>query len=235
MLPHTEPLNGKHVLYLHGGAYVQCFTLPHWYFLADIVKTTGVAITAPDYPLAPAHTYREAFNVVEKIYLQLVGLYGPAAIILMGDSAGGGFALALAQKLKEDQLPLPGQVILLSPWLDISLKNPAIEQIAPTDPFLDKESLQTAGELYAGGTNPEHYQLSPINGTLEGLGKITVFAGANEILAADARKLKAMALEKGTGLDYYEYPEMVHTWMLLNFPESKKARQQIVQLLRGHA
>lgn len=230
---HTPQNTRKHILYLHGGAYVQCFTLPHWYFLSDLIKGTGVAITAPDYPLAPGQSYREAFALVEQLYKQLIEQHAPSDIILIGDSAGGGFALALAQKLKADNIPVPGQIILLSPWLDISLENPAIATIDPQDPFLDRKSLQEAGKLYAGGTNPDHYQLSPVNGAMEGLGKITVFAGANEILVADTRKLRSMLPANGTEIDYYEYPDMMHTWMLLNFPESKKARQQIIELIKA--
>jgi acetyl esterase/lipase len=230
--PTAEHNAARHVLYLHGGAYVQGLTLAHWYFLSEIIKGTGTTITVPDYPLAPGATYRESFALVETLYQQLITTCLPSNIVLMGDSAGGGFALALAQKLKADNVPVPGKIILLSPWLDISLKNPAIDLIDPHDPFLDRISLQKAGKLYAGGTSPDHYQLSPINGKLEGLGRIAVFAGSNEILTADARKLKAMTPVKGTELDYYEYPGMVHTWMLLTFPESKKARRHIIDLIR---
>lgn len=222
-----------HILYLHGGAYVQCFALPHWHFLSELIKGTDCAITAPDYHLAPAHTYKEAFGMVEELYKQLIGTVGPDKLILMGDSAGGGFALALAQKMRNDHIAVPAQVILLSPWLDVSLENPLIDSLEPADPFLGKESLQQAGKLYAGSTGPHHYLVSPINGPLAGLGKITVFAGSNEILAADARKLQSKAVREGVALEYHEYPDMVHGWMFLNFPESKRTLQQIITLVRS--
>ncbi|MBO9152383.1 alpha/beta hydrolase fold domain-containing protein [Chitinophaga sp. GCM10012297] len=222
---------GKHILYLHGGAYVQCFTLAHWYFLSDVIDGTGAEIIAPDYPLAPEYTYKDAFVMVETLYKQMLSMYSHSDIVVMGDSAGGGFALALAQKLKTENMPVPGQIILLSPWLDITLENPEINNLDQLDPFLGKKSLQQAGRLYAGSTPPNYYLLSPINGPLDNLGRITVFAGSHELLAADTRKLKRMASLKGVALDYHEYPEMVHAWMLLNFPESKKARQQIIDLV----
>ncbi|WP_188133918.1 alpha/beta hydrolase fold domain-containing protein [Chitinophaga sp. CF418] len=222
-----------HILYLHGGAYVQRFTLLHWLFLSDLIKATGVGITAPDYPLAPAYTYKEAFTMVEAVYKQLTTKYDASRLILMGDSAGGGFALALAQKLKKDNVPVPARIILLSPWLDISLENPVINSLDPADPFLGVESLRQVGKLYAGGTGTDNHLLSPINGPLTGLGKIAVFAGANEILVADARKLKELALSQGTDLEYYEYPDMVHAWMLLDFPESKQAKRQIIDLIKA--
>ncbi|WP_168208796.1 alpha/beta hydrolase fold domain-containing protein [Chitinophaga sp. XS-30] len=220
-----------HILYLHGGAYVQSFTLPHWYFLSGLLKGTGAGITAPDYPLAPQHTYREAFAMVESLYKQLISVHDPSSLVLMGDSAGGGFALALAQKMKNDHMPMPGRIILLSPWLDIALENPAIKALDNKDPFLGRESLRQAGKLYAGGTSPDHYLLSPINGPLKDLGSITVFAGSHEILSADTRKLKAMAESIGADLDYYEYADMIHGWILLHFPESQQAKQQIIDLI----
>ena len=229
--PKNRNSTGKHILYLHGGAYVQRFNKFHWEFLAELVKRANCTISAPDYPLAPAATYKESFEMVGELYRLLLSFENPGDLIILGDSAGGGFALALVQKLRNEKVNQPGQIILLSPWLDITLTNPDIKDIDPHDPFLGKESLRQAGKLYAGNTNPDYYLLSPINGSLEGLGKISVFVGSNEIFVADARKLKLLAKAKGVELNYYEYANMVHAWMFLNFPESKRARQQIIDLV----
>lgn len=219
----------RHVLYLHGGAYVQGFTAFHWKFLAHLVKTTGCIITAPDYPLAPEHTYRQAFDMVLALYRQMMNEVG--GIILMGDSAGGGFALALAQQAREESLPQPRDIILLSPWLDITLDNPEISALEAEDHFLEKESLQQAGKLYAGDRDPDHYLLSPIYGSMEGLGRISLFIGTREMLLPDARKLKKLVQSKGMDINYYEYPDMFHDWMILDLPESKKARDEISKLI----
>ncbi len=227
----TDKGDRKHILYLHGGAYVQSFARPHWGFLSLLVNETDCTITAPDYPLAPAHTYASTFAMVSELYKTLIKSLKPDKFILMGDSAGGGLALALAQLMKNENMPQPLQIILLSPWLDLSLTNPQIKDIDPSDSFLGVGGLQLAGKAYAGNTDPAHYLLSPINGPLEGLAKVSIFMGSREILAADARKLKSMADAKGIALDYYEYPGMFHTWMLLNLPESRKAKKQIVKLI----
>lgn len=221
----------KHILYLHGGAYVQCFNKFHWQFLASLVKTVGCTITAPDYPLAPQHTHVESFEMATTLYKQLLLTVGSGNLILMGDSSGGGFALALAQKLKSETIVQPSQIILLSPWLDITLTNPEISKIAGNDPFLEVESLRKAGNLYAGDADAGHHLLSPINGPLEGIGRISLFIGSKEILLADARKLKVMAEATRIKINYWEYQDMVHAWMFLNLPESKRARRQIVDLI----
>jgi acetyl esterase/lipase len=150
----------------------------------------------------------------------------------MGDSSGGGLALAFAQLLRNDSVAQPGQIILLSPWLDIGLTNPAIRDVDPSDNFLGVDGLKMAGEAYAGGVRPDYYLLSPVYGPLNGLAGISVFIGSREILVADTRKLKSLAEEKGIALNYYEYPEMFHAWMLFNLPESKKARLEILELIR---
>ncbi|WP_224994771.1 alpha/beta hydrolase fold domain-containing protein [Cesiribacter sp. SM1] len=228
-----QPKEGvhKHILYFHGGAYVQSFARPHWDFLSLLVNKTCCTITAPDYPLAPAHTYEQTFAVVSELYRNLINKVNPNEFILMGDSAGGGLALALAQLMKNQNTPQPRQLILLSPWLDLSLTNPVIKDIDPSDLFLGVDGLKLAGKAYAGNTSPDHYLMSPINGPLEGLGRISIFMGSREILVADARKLKEIAKAKGIPLNYYEYEGMFHTWMLLNLPESKKAKKLIMELI----
>lgn len=221
----------KHILYLHGGAYNQNFLTYHWEFIAEMAQRTGSIITAPDYPLAPEYTYKDSFDMVSALYRNIEAATDARDFILMGDSAGGGFALALAQKMQEEETAQAGQIILLSPWLDLSLTNPLIEEMDPLDPFLQKESLRQAANAYAGGTSLDCTLLSPINGALEGLGRISLFIGSREILVADARKFNSIAQSKGISINYYEYPDMIHGWMLLRFPESKKAKQQIIDLI----
>ncbi len=231
LTPKNKPNSRTHILYLHGGAYIQSFNWFHWRFLAELVNETGCSIMAPDYPLAPAYTHKESFAMVMEVYRNLSKTTGVGEFILMGDSSGGGFALALAQQLQNEVLVQPTRIILLSPWLDITLTNPEINLLEGGDVFLEKQSLQQAGSLYAGGTDPADYHLSPINGPLDGLGKISLFIGSKEILVADARKLKALAEAVGIDFDYFEYENMLHAWMLLDFPESTAAKKQIIDLL----
>ncbi len=230
--PKNKKGSGRHILYFHGGAYVQSFVTFHWKFLARLVEKTGCSITAPDYPLAPESTYKESFAIADILYGQLVSTVSPGDLILMGDSSGGGFALALAQKMRDEHFAPASQVILLSPWLDVTLTNPSMKEVDGVHPFLGIETLQQFGKIYAGDAGPDHYLLSPINGSLEGLGKISVFIGSKDILVADARKLRSLAESKGIEMNYFEYKDMFHEWMFLNLPESKKAKKQIIDLVQ---
>lgn len=231
--PKTRP-SEHHVLYLHGGAYISNFAVPHWRFMGRLVDGLGCSITAPDYPLAPESTYKDAFAMVLPIYSDLVRRVGPANVTLMGDSSGGGMSLALAQRLREEGLPQPANLVLISPWLDVTLGNAMVQEADKKDPFIGVAGARKAGRMYAGGDDPNSYLLSPINGSLEGLGKITVFIGTHDVLLPDCRRLKARAEARGILLDYREYEDMVHVWPLFTLPESNRALAQIVAAVGEH-
>lgn len=232
LAPRSKP-TGKHILYFHGGAYVQNFVSQHWKFMAMLVQQTNCSVTAPDYPLAPQFTYLDAYEMITPVYKEIISNSGCENTILMGDSAGGGLALALAQYMSHQGVGTPGKIILLSPWLDISLTNPDIEKIDRTDPFLSVRALQKTGLSFAGDASLDNYMLSPINGPLEGLGEISIFIGSRDVLVGDARKLKRLAEAKGVSLNYREYEGMIHVWMFLNFREAREAKREIVELVRG--
>lgn len=224
--------SSKHVLFLHGGAFVTNFIEPHWSFLEDLITNTHCIITAPDYPLAPDKTYKEALEMTIKVYQKLLLSTPPDDVFLFGDSAGGGLALALAQMLKDKALPQPGNIVLLSPWLDLTLSNPDIAGLDSLDPFIGIEGLRLAANAYAGGDDLNSHLLSPIYGPLNGLGKISVFVGTKEILIADTRKLKRIMDSKGIPINYQEFEGMIHDWMFLHFPESQRARTEIEALIK---
>ncbi len=219
------------ILYLHGGAYIHNINIQHWLFLESLIEASNCTIIVPEYPLAPKNTYEDAFKMVEPLYKQWIAQRGANNMILMGDSAGGGFALALAEKLRKEFVPQPAHIILLSPWLDISMNNPDIKLVDGKDPLLGIEGLQLAGKSYAKETDVNHYLLSPINGPIEGLGEISLFIGTHELFIADARKFKALCESKGISINYFEYQEMPHDWVLMGFPESKQAISEIINLI----
>lgn len=138
------------IFYIHGGAYLYGFSQAHWDFFSKLAEQMGYIAVTPDYPLTPQHTYRDAFQMVVPVYEKTVQKYAGKPIILMGDSAGGGMSLALAQcQLKHNGVQ-PLQIILLSPWLDVAMTNPEIKAVDKDAPFLSVEDLKMAGKAYAG-------------------------------------------------------------------------------------
>ncbi len=150
----------------------------------------------------------------------------------MGNSCGGGIALGFAQKLRNENKPQPSQIILNSPWLDITLSNMDIIELDKKDKLLGIKGLKMAGALYAAGINPIDYKVSPIFGDFSGLGKISIFIGTHDLFFADAQKLKKKLEQQQIAVNYFEYPKMFHLWMALtNMKESQHAIRQLAKLI----
>ena len=227
-----ENAGEKHVIYLHGGAYVNSFAPQHWDLMSKLVETLNCTVTAPNYPHAPEHYVHDVFDLMLPLYTELAASAGSPNVTIMGDSSGGGISLALAQRLRDDGLDQPGHVILLSPWLDATLSNPEIPEFDKIDPFLGVEGLKYGGAVYARHVDPKSYLVSPVYGSLKDLAPVTLFIGTRDILYPDCRKLRDRAAAEGVRLDYREYDGMVHDWMLGPLPEAKQAIKEIVETIR---
>lgn len=221
-----------HIVFFHGGAYVFEASSFHWGFAQKIMGKHVCKFTLVDYPLAPEHNYRDTFKMVEEACDLLIREYPGDRFFFMGDSAGGGLALALAQKLaQENPAKLPSGLILLSPWLDLTMSNPAAKMQERSDHLLTFEMLRLAGAKYAKGDDPGHYLLSPINGAFEGLPRTIVFYGMEELFYADCVKLKSIVSPQGNRFVFREYQGMQHDWALLPIPESARVVEEICSFL----
>ncbi len=226
------PSSGQHVLYLHGGAYVHSIEQSHWRFVSRLVDLLGCTVTVPVYPLAPDYHYDETQAMILDAYESHMAGTDPARQIIMGDSAGGALTLVLARKLKEQGRPQPGHLVLISPWLDATMQDPAVPILDYRDPYLSTPGLIEAARMYAGDLDTADPLISPINGSFEGLGRISVFVGTRDVLLLDSRRLHATTSRRGIDIDYFEYQDMVHGWLLLNYlPEARRATRQLVDLL----
>ena len=226
----------KHVIYIHGGAYVNNITQHHWNLITTLVRKTNANFVVPDYPLAAedSASVEVSFKLLEKIYKDLLKKVSAEDIILMGDSAGGGFSLALAQQFNENNIEQPSQIILISPWLDVSMTNLDIKPVEKKDVILDVQALEVSGKLWAGIKDIKDPLVSPIYGALENLGKISLFIGTHDILIADCRKFKEIMSKKGISFNYFEYPKMFHVWVALTIlSEAKSAIRKISDLIKN--
>ena len=221
----------RRALYLHGGAYVYEIALAHWLLVADLAVSTGSRFIVPIYPLAPAETAATIVPKATDLAAALIAEVGAEATHILGDSAGGGMALAVAMQLRDRGLPAPHSTVLISPWLDISGTDPALAVIAPRDPWLAVPGSHAAGEIYRGDLPEDDPIVSPIHGDLTGLGAITMFSGTRDILNADARRLMRLAKGIDFAIDYHEEREMIHVYPLLPIPEGKQARDIIRRVM----
>ncbi|MDA1362488.1 alpha/beta hydrolase [Glycomyces luteolus] len=225
------PEPDKALIYLHGGAYIHEITRRHWHFISRLADA-GRRVDVPLYGLAPQHVYREAFPLVTDVHRNLLDRYPPESITWAGDSAGGGLALAVTQTLPGTGLPMAARLILLSPWLDITLSNPRIRQIEQRDPWLSRAGLIEAGRAWAGGDDPHDPRLSPINGPMAGLPPIDLYIGTADIFDPDARRLREQAEQAGTTIRLTEVEGAFHVYALAPVPEARVSTRAILAALQ---
>lgn len=214
------------VLYIHGGAYTEEILPFHLNFCARLAERIGAYVLVPLYPLAPNHIWRETYDMLTALYHQMI-TENPLPITLMGDSAGGGLAIAFCQYLKTLDLPQPDHLIALSPWVDICMQDHDYEPYRPLDPMLDVTGLQTIGKAWAGGLDPRDPKVSPAFGDNHGLPKTLLFTGTREILYPDICDFYEKMKKDGCQVDLVIGEGMNHVYPLYGLPESKEAIARI--------
>ncbi|MDQ4118728.1 MAG: alpha/beta hydrolase [Actinomycetota bacterium] len=229
--PRSEPRSPMHVLHLHGGGFVEQMGAHHWWFAHRLIDALGCAVTFPMFPLVPEHDHRSIWPMVRHSYEQLLGPIRPEDRVIMGDSAGGGLTLSLAQMLRDRGDAQPSRLVLLSPWLDLGVSDPLAERIARDDPVLGIAGLRQAGRWYADGTELDDPEISPVHAELSGLGRTAVFVGTRDLLLADARRLRREAALHGQHVTLNEYRGMFHNWIMQPLPEARRARADLLRFL----
>ena len=228
---HMEPQDDSKpvVLYIHGGAYYHNFNELHWKAMAEWAKRTGCGIVAPNYPLLYCYTARDAHPLMMQLFQQLVKQYSARRIIVMGDSAGGGFTLALAQEARNDTVDQPKRLVLISPWVDVLGGDDALQGY---DTFLNAEVLRKVGADWAGEMAPRDPMISPLYGDMQGLPPTDLFTGTWEIFYTDI--VKTFDKMKAAGVDarLHVAEKMGHVYPLWPCPEGKKARTEISSIIQ---
>jgi acetyl esterase/lipase len=220
----------RHVLYLHGGSYTFEISPIHWWNLGRLVRATGATFTVVIYTLAPAATADGTVAAVAALGSDLAGEH--PGLVIAGDSAGGGMALAAAQALVSAGVTSVQRLVLIAPWLDVTMTDPALDAIESKDVMLRRDSLIAAGALYAGDLDPSDPRVSPIHGSMAGLPPTTVLVGTHDLLLADARAFVAKAGAAGVDVALHEQAGAQHVYPLLPTREGKAGRALLVEALR---
>jgi acetyl esterase/lipase len=226
--------NPNVILWLHGGGYLTGPGQAHFDLLAKICNLSGSTGILVKYPKAPEATYETTLAQLLVLYRRLLEDFKDEPITVMGDSAGGGLGLAFTLYLKELQIKLPNKLFLFSPWVDISMQNPAILDLDHKDVLLGIEGLKAQGKMYAGeNADLSDYKLSPINGNFKGLPPIFLTVSAQELFLPDCRKLRALAVQAGVDVTYIEHPNLFHDWVLFPMPEATAMIETIADQLQN--
>ena len=220
------------ILYIHGGGYTLGIAQTHWDMLAELSKATGCGIVMPNYPLLPNHTAIEAHTLVLKLYRELTKRIPASRIIIMGDSAGGGFSLALSEEITEQSLPLPMHIILISPWVDITGGDKSIEEY---DNWLHINELHQFGLSWANGMDAHDPMVSPLYGNMQGLPPTDIFVGTWEVFYPDIVKCTEKLKEAGVNVTLHIGEELGHVYPLYPDTDGKQARRAIAEIVNRSA
>lgn len=211
-------------LYLHGGAYVRPITPFHWAFLQWLVTNTACTVVVPLYPLAPESQCLATLQAIRAVHDLTVLRHGDIHAFL-GDSAGAGLCLALCQALERSRAKLPGRMVLITPFMDATLRHPGIAATDAKDGMLGPEGLREAGRLYAGPLGPEDPLVSPVRANLQGLPPTQVHVATDDILSHDALIFVDKARAAGASVDLHIGHGLMHVWPLLPIPEARTSRE----------
>lgn len=232
VIPKDERRQGV-ILYLHGGGYA-CGDLEYAKgYGSTLAVRCGIRVFSPAYRLAPESPFPAALEDALESYRYLLKKgYDPRQIALCGESAGGGLIYALCLKLKEEDLPLPGGLIAMSPWTDLTSSGQSYETNRDVDPNMTVEQLQFYTRCYT--TDPKNPLASPIFGNLEGLPPSLIFVGGDEIMLSDAADMHKNLLAAGCKSRLVVAPERWHAYVLYELAENQEDYTTINHFLSQH-
>ncbi len=227
---------GKVVYYLHGGAYVRGSVDTHRNLIGGISRHSGARMLGVDYRLGPEHPFPAAVHDALTGYGWLLtqGI-APERIVIAGDSAGGGLALAVLVALRDAGDPLPAGGVLLSPWTDMEATGDSIETKAAVDPMIQRDYLLDMAKMYLGGADPRDPLASPLLAELHGLPPLLIQVGTAETLMDDSDRVAEKVKAAGGQVTLEHWDDMVHAWPLFApvLPEGREAIEKIGAFVKG--
>jgi monoterpene epsilon-lactone hydrolase len=239
-----EPAVGRPertVIYFHGGGYVSGSPPERYLPLAAAVALAANArVHAVDYRLAPESRFPAAYDDCVSAYTWLVGDGGvnPDSVSVLGDSAGGNLALAVAVVARDRRLPLPSCVAVISPFADLTFTGASIEQRRDLDPYVTRALLESMAADYLGDSDPADQRCSAVFADLNGLPPLLIQVGDKEILYDDAARIRDRALTAGVDVTFESWEHGIHVWpvyIAAGLPESALAIEHLATFLKLHA
>jgi epsilon-lactone hydrolase len=202
------------VIHFHGGGYCVGSANTPRSWAAHLSARTGCRVVLPEYRLAPEHPHPAALEDARAVLKALSGELTPGSVVLSGDSAGGGLALALVLSLRDEGRKVPAGCILLSAWLDLGRDRRAAPGLVRQDVILSPAWLDACARAYAAPDAWADPSVSPLHAAHAGLPPLLIQAGTSELLAPDAELLVASASAAGVDVTYTRWPGMWHDFAL---------------------
>ena len=226
-----SPKTQRIVISIHGGAFISQVSPYNVAFCDHVAKEANATVLSPLYPLAPNHTYKDAFAQLDALYDAALTEGKP--IILMGDSAGGGLAASFCMRLAKKGLKKPDCAVLFSPWVDVSMSGD-YDELENVDPMLGVDGLRRIGQAWAGETSMTDWRVSPLFGDMTAMPPTTLFVGTHEIFFADVTAFRDKLEQAGIDVQLIIGWEMNHIWPFFPIPEAKLAFAQVLEVLERY-
>ncbi len=230
--PHRGHDRRRCILYCHGGGYTSG-TLGYSRILASkLAHVTGYEVLCFEYRLAPEHPYPAATQDALRAWDHLMYQgYGARDVVVAGDSAGGNLALVLCHLLKQSARRLPGALILLSPWTDMTAGGKSYQEQADMDPILTMNYITAVREAYARGADCSSPLLSPLLGDLSGFPPTLIQVGSNEILLSDSVRLRDRMIQAAVPCRLEVWSDMWHVFQMFPTKRAVEAMESIGRFL----
>jgi monoterpene epsilon-lactone hydrolase len=214
------------ILYFHGGGYVAMSPRTHRSMTSRLATWSNARLFALDYRLAPEHSFPAALEDALSAYRALIAIgASPSRMIVAGDSAGGGLALALLLALRDAGDPLPAGAVLFSPWTDLAATGESIVTNNAADPLFFGSWVAPAARHYLADTPATNPLASPIYADLTGLPPLFIQAGDSEVLLDDSRRVAEKAKKAGVEVTIQIWRGVPHCWQIFApvLPEGRDA------------
>lgn len=222
------------LLYLHGGGYIAGNPKTHQAMVARISRMTGLRAFVPDYRLAPEHPLPAALQDARAAHAYLLQRgYRPDQIILGGDSAGGGLALALLAELCQSGQP-PATAFALSPFCDLAFTGASVQGNGRRDHFFPGDRGPYLAQMILGDLAPDDPRASPLYANFPDCPPVLIQVSDAEILYDDARRMADKLREAGTEVTLQIWQDAPHVWQIFDgwFPEARAALRDVAHFLR---
>ncbi len=231
-----DAIDGRVLLYLHGGGYVVGGCDMHRQLVSHIARAGRIRALLPEYRLAPEHKFPAAVDDAVAVFKSLLAMGVKAEdVVFAGDSAGGGLAVATMLALRDAGDPLPQAAVLMSPFLDATGSGDSMRTRAAQDPWFRAKDLPIVADLYCAPHQRRFPLVSPVFADIEGLPPLYIQVGDDEILLSDSERIADACVAAGIDVELEVWPEMWHVFQMFigKMPEARQAIDKIGRYIQS--